>query len=46
MKKYKIKYNADGNIMLTEVEATNLEDAMMIFYMSNPHYDILNIEEI
>lgn len=46
MKTYKIKYNASGNILLLELKANDLKEALYLFYMSYPNYDVIEIEEI
>jgi hypothetical protein len=46
MKKYRIKYQKYSNIRIDNIEATNKEEAMYLFYMNNRGCDILEIKEV
>ncbi len=46
MKKFKIKYFEDSNLMEIEIMADSKSMAMFKFYMKHPSCDIEEIEEI
>lgn len=46
MKKYRIKYQKSSNIRIDNIEATNMKEAMHLFYMNNRQCDILEIKEV
>lgn len=46
MKKFKIKYQLGFNILVTEIEAENMEQARYLFYMNTQADDILSIKEV
>lgn len=46
MKKYKIAYWLNGNILTAETEAKSVADAKMWFLLSVPNDDIIGIEEV
>jgi hypothetical protein len=46
MKKYKIVYWHNGNKCVKEIEATNAEQARLLFYMAIPQSDIISVKEV
>lgn len=46
MKKFKITYWNNGDILVTEIKAEDKTQAKRIFYMTVAHDDIKSIEEV
>lgn len=46
MKKYKIKYQKGSDILIENIQANDVKEAMYLFYMTNRNTDILDIEEV
>lgn len=46
MKKYKITYLKNGNLLVTTIEAESKAQAQYLFFMTVPCDDIKKIEEV
>ena len=46
VKKFKITYWLNSNICVAYVEASSVNDALVVFYMNNRCDDVISIEEV